>query len=1123
MAGTPWYMAPEQARGELCDARADLYSLGCILYEMLTGRPPFTAATANQLLWQHAHQHPTPLGDLVDGVPAELDRLVMRLLTKDPRERLGHADVAASVLISLGAASPARETPSRSFLYRPRLTGRAAPLLEITSCLDDLRHGTGRCVMVQGESGAGKTRLLMEVATLAIRRGIAVHAGRAEREPLSAFKEILQAIADRCRERGARETGRVFGARIALLRPYEHSLEGLPGDPLVPAISLPPEAARLRLFQALADTLTAYAHQGPILLVLDDLAQSDELSRAFVHFLLQSDALAGTPLCLLGAFAPHDRDRIGPIAARARIVPIDPLDAAGVAAMVADMLALADPPRELSMFLARTTEGNPFFVGEYLRTAVVAGVLARGPDGRWRAGDAALDASLRELALPGSLRELLTRRLSGLSDGAAQILGVAATIGREVESFLLRAGAAVSDDALDSAIAELRARHLVQETERASFRLEHELLRDVAGQRVPGDERRAIHGRVARALEAMQETSRDARLADLSRHWAGAGENGRARGYALRSARRAVERYAYEEAARQYRAYLALCDAPTAESAAARQELGELVLYRLGDNAGALEELSRSLAEARALSLPAEEATALRGVSTLHYESALVDLAREELDAALAISRAHGDRRAEATAIGLLGNLVASLGRMDEARAFYRQAQQIYADLHLEDNEIHAMQNIATLEFQTGNLDLAAELYARCREGYQRGGDRQSEGYLLGTIALLQSELGQLDEAEATYEASLAILAEVGYYRAEAWVLGNLAFLMVNRGLRGRARAYFDRALVIARRMGDQRFEAHVLGNIANNEADEGRRGASRELNLRALELARAHHEPRTEGYVLLSLGRLDEDEGSFAAAAGRYREGLLIHRRIEHRRGQGLFLLGLARLERFTSGSPDAARAQLREAEALLTKTGNVDLLKCLVEIGHFALWTGEPEAEIVGRVEELASRLAAGVPPPPIGRSTSCARPSRTAAPRALSRHREIAPEPRTKRDGDPMLARLIANPGSSITFFAGYGEISELRADEETRLGDPFEVRAFHQKLREAGPIPVSILREEWSANPGDPLVPGPWELSGDDCVDHGRAIRRRWRGAPATPTPCSSKEARQSQQRPGPLGA
>ena len=130
--GTFTYMAPEQARGDRIDARADLFSLGCILYEGITGRRAFVAETRTELIAADSQRPPRP-SDLVADVSRALDDMVMGLLAPHPRDRIGHASDVASMLADLGATTPAApdRSPAKAYLYRPALVGRS-PLLERT-------------------------------------------------------------------------------------------------------------------------------------------------------------------------------------------------------------------------------------------------------------------------------------------------------------------------------------------------------------------------------------------------------------------------------------------------------------------------------------------------------------------------------------------------------------------------------------------------------------------------------------------------------------------------------------------------------------------------------------------------------------------------------------------------------------------------------------------------------------------------------------------------------------------------------------------------------------------------------------------------------------------------------
>ncbi len=114
LIGTPTYMSPEQARGDKIDARSDLYAVGIVIYEMLTGVPPFEAPRVHELLEKQARATPQPPSFRRQGIPVELEALVLRALAKDPADRPQSADEFATALRSLSLVeAPAPEAPKR--------------------------------------------------------------------------------------------------------------------------------------------------------------------------------------------------------------------------------------------------------------------------------------------------------------------------------------------------------------------------------------------------------------------------------------------------------------------------------------------------------------------------------------------------------------------------------------------------------------------------------------------------------------------------------------------------------------------------------------------------------------------------------------------------------------------------------------------------------------------------------------------------------------------------------------------------------------------------------------------------------------------------------------------------
>ena len=104
--GTAQYLSPEQARGESVDARSDVYSLGCVLYEILTGEPPFTGDSPVSVAYQHVREDPIPPSERHEGIPADLDAVVLKALAKNPENRYQTAAEMRADLVRVHNGEP---------------------------------------------------------------------------------------------------------------------------------------------------------------------------------------------------------------------------------------------------------------------------------------------------------------------------------------------------------------------------------------------------------------------------------------------------------------------------------------------------------------------------------------------------------------------------------------------------------------------------------------------------------------------------------------------------------------------------------------------------------------------------------------------------------------------------------------------------------------------------------------------------------------------------------------------------------------------------------------------------------------------------------------------------------
>jgi serine/threonine protein kinase/tetratricopeptide (TPR) repeat protein len=628
--GTLPYMSPEQVRGELLDARSDLYSVGCILYELVTGRPPFSGNPAT-VLAQHLSSIPTAPSELVESVPRELERIILKLLEKNVADRFGYADEVASLLAELaGDGAPLEDfPPARPYLYRPRLVGRDEVLARLTTLRDGAASGSGALALLGGESGIGKTRLAMEVTRF--QSNVRMQVVTSEASPLSgestaavgsaplhAVRPFLRAIADRCQQGGAETTARLLGPRRSVLALYEPLLAQVPaGDPLPAVMPLGADASRQRLLKYLAETMALFAQERPLTWVLDDVGWADELSLAFL-LSLSKEYLATNPLFILCTYRSEEASPgVAALRGLAHVedLALSRLDDRAMGTLVADMLAMRSAPESFVTFVRRQSEGNPFFVAEYLRTAVSEGVVYRDERHTWRIasqGDGS-PRSYASLSLPQSLRDVIDHRLRLLSPGARELGLAAAVLGRETEVETLLRVTSLDENASVASLDELVRRQVLEQPEPGHVRFVHDKLREVTYGQASAPARRNLHLRAGEVVEATLGAADATRAwATLGHHFAAAERPDRAVHYLKLAANHARATYANEEAIRLYREAIHQMDHMASQDPVNQAK-----------RSGSLVSLHESLADVLSLACLRDEARSA-------YEQALASALTEE-------------------------------------------------------------------------------------------------------------------------------------------------------------------------------------------------------------------------------------------------------------------------------------------------------------------------------------------------------------------------------------------------------------------------------------------------------------------------------------------------------------
>ncbi len=289
MLGTASYMSPEQAQALPIDTRSDLYSLGVLFYELLTGQLPFTADTPIAVILQHITQNPVPLHTLDAAIPREFETLVLALLAKRPAERPSSAEAvlgALTSLTSLAAPAPVElaASPRADAVFRAGLIGRRTEMERLNHYLDQAWAGEGQLVVIEGEAGVGKTRLAAELGGQARLRGGLRLVGtchETERVPYGPVAEWFNDIFRLSQD---------FGSIISGLEPELARLVPrlIPFTPPPPGDAIEPEQAKLRFFDAVMRALGRLSERKPLMLLLDDLQWADEATLELLHYLVRN-------------------------------------------------------------------------------------------------------------------------------------------------------------------------------------------------------------------------------------------------------------------------------------------------------------------------------------------------------------------------------------------------------------------------------------------------------------------------------------------------------------------------------------------------------------------------------------------------------------------------------------------------------------------------------------------------------------------------------------------------------------------------------------------------------------------------------------------------------------------
>ncbi len=750
--GTAEYMSPEQGKGLWVDHRSDLYSLGVILYEMLTGTPPFSGQNPISVILKHIREMPPPIGEVNIAVPEQMQQIVLRLLAKERVDRYQSAgelvqalnNVAPSELVLL--EDEQRDVPVK--VMRPQFVGRESEMKILGAILRDVQAGEQRVVLISGESGVGKTRLVEELLGDALIHDFLCLKGA-----------------------GREEGGQIYGALIDAFQGTTDLVGG--------------EMDKFSVMERWLQLLKTLRQKQPIVLCLEDIQWLDELTLEFLQYALRDPEPCPFLLCLTCRWS-----NIEPLAeeienfihsnefAEATQMPLKNLPREEVGYLAASMLGERSIPSDALQTLFRETGGQPLFVVEAVRTLVNAGVVQQDVSGDWQWGE------FSETLLSDDISEVLYRRITALSAMQQRVLEYVCVFLSDF-SFELLAAVWRGDelellDVLDDLIAEGLLVACGEAEDR--YRFSQEVCRRAIYDRIQNVRRRLLHREIGNALEKMDDA--EELMEELADHFAAAEERDKAVKYARMAGKKALEKHAYRQALRRFEAVRDWTMNDAFESQAdAIDFLCDYadVLRNCDQHNKALELLD----EAQAL-LPDDrndlKARILNREGSIHSVLQHGKIAEEYMLEALQLYHDLGDVEGEIQALGGLAYLCDVSGRHEEAIAYMRREIEKYATLGEAQNKAVLQRREGLFALVGFRFKIAKAHLEPTVKTAQQLGLEYHRIWALNLLARVYFYLGDLNRAEAVCYEVIGEWQKRGVIHLEAVNFLYLGELALERG-----------------------------------------------------------------------------------------------------------------------------------------------------------------------------------------------------------------------------------------------------------------------------------------------------------------------------------------------------
>jgi len=840
------------------------------------------------------------------------------------------------------------------------LIGREEEVAKIISFLTS-KGQPGGFVLVKGEIGIGKTRLVKEVLNYPQLSGfIKVEVTLSpvtQSVILYSVRAILKQLVKENVELFSKLSASSMGEISKLFPPLGEKNE----EPVY-------VIDKFRLFDAIQDVLEIVTNAGrTLLLFVDNVQWADLHSLEVFHFIARSSIADKVPMIFTSRIEEmHREETLSKLItnivreAPSLIIDLGPLKIEGVHQLITCVLG-QDVPEEFTRFLVAKGGGNPYILYELIKYMVSTGDIYWAHD-RWEFRTEISDN------IPDSINVVVEMRLSNLNEVQSYLLEILSVFGRPFNLELVKEISRMDYGVLNEILDQLIKLGFIEKTDSYKYNFTADIVRDAIYFWMDGERRRVMHHMVAEVLRELFPED----LEEIAYHYYKSGDFSNAIDFCMKSIEKAIELYSYREAAK-YCSWA--IDCLDSSKDIEEKEIKKInILNKLADVYNLLGEPEKAIANCeeaiklaqligdKSLEAPAlcnlgyilektarffdaidkfkqaynifeglkdsgGMALSYLGMGLCYSDLAKYNVAQAYLDKSMELASSAGRQDILANAMRYKGVIYDRTCCHEEALEWFRKASAIYEELHDERNKISVLCDIASTYSMYGNLDKALELYNAALEAAERIGYLRIQGSILHNIGVTYLfREPDFSKAQTYFEKSANILHITGNVASELSALRNLGIIFNETGNCKRAIEIHRKTLKMAREIKDKNTEAFSLLSLGIDFLDLGYFRKALKLLTKALSLSEKINMPYLKAVVLAQIGTVYYSIGEFNLSESYFLKSLEIFESLKLNKNIAEVYVSLAFMF-LDSGDLDKAEYACNKLAKLIKKIDGVGL----------------------------------------------------------------------------------------------------------------------------------------------------------------------------------------------------